>query len=148
MKVYMNSKGLATAAMIAMMVAIAPAYSDETTVPVEEIEINPPSNTEKAAGLWDQTKEKTSAAANSAAEYSKVQGSRALEASKKGLEKGTDAVVTGSKKAWETTKEVSGKVADYTTDKAKQVSEAVTNTMSPPAEDPPVSDHSTPSQTN
>lgn len=144
MKVNQNTKGLTIASAIAVLVVSAPGYSDETTVQVDEIEINQPSNTENSEGLWDQTKKKTSAAA----EYSKKQGSKALEASKKGIEKGTDAVVTGSKNAWETTKEVSGKVADYTTDKANQVSDAVTNAINPEPEETPVIDRSKSTQTN
>ena len=103
--------------------------SDQATtkVIVEEISTGTPSNTENAEDLWGQTKKKTQEAAGSAAEYSKVQGTRALEATKDGVakgadlvEKGADAVAAGSKKAWDATVDTSEKAWDATVDTTKK----------------------------
>ena len=116
------------------------ATDSNKTVVVEEVQVQSTSNKEKASELWHQTKEKTTDAAKSAAEYSKVQGSRALEAGKQGVQKGSKAVVSGSKEAWGATKEVSGKVADYTVDKAGKVKQAVGEVIAPKGSKAPVSE--------
>lgn len=141
MKVKMKTTGLAATALFATLLVAVPAQadsSDPTSVQVNEVLVNQHSNTEKATGLWDQTREKTGAAASAAAEYSRVQGTRALEASKEGISKGTAVVVTESKEAWETTKDISSRIVDYSADKAQQVTKAVTEKINPAPQDPQV----------
>jgi hypothetical protein len=112
-------------------------------VVVEEIQTGQPTNEEKAEALWNRTKEKTREAAGSAAEYSTVQGTRALEATKEGIAKGADligegaeAVVEGSKKAWDSTVEVTGDAVEYSRKKAGEVGAAVSEALEKDPENP------------
>ncbi len=127
-----------------LLVASWPLSADSTTadVKVEEIDLNQPSNQDQAEELWDQTKRKTAEAASAAAEYSKVQGTRILEGSKQGLAKGADAVATGSKKAWDATKEAGSKAVDYTVEKATEVGEAISESFNNEDADPDVTERS------
>lgn len=122
-----------------MLVAAALPLSANSTsgeVQVEEIDLNQPSNQEQAEDLWDQTRRKTTEAANAAAEYTKVQGTRILEGGKQGLAKGADAVATGSQKAWDATKEAGSKAANYTVEKATEVGEAISESLSSAGAEP------------
>ena len=137
---------MASVALAGMCVTASAAETASSTessqLEVEEITVDQPSNAEKAAELWQQTKTKTGEAASSAAELGKVQGGRAVDATKKGFSQGKDAVVSGSKQAWESTKEASGKVADYTVSTAKKVKKAVSSAVSSGTGAAPVTDRS------
>lgn len=138
-----------TAVLVMVGLSSLAMGQENSTVVVEEIETGQPDNAEKAAELWDQTKQKTGEAASTAAEYSKVQGTRALEATKRGAAKGADlaiqgagAVAEGSKKAWDATKEATGKGVEYTTEKVKQVGTAISEAMENDGSGAPVTERS------
>lgn len=135
---------------VTMIHFVTSLQANETAVPVEEIEVNRPTSSDKADSLWDQTKHKTGEATDTAVEYTKVQGSRALEATKQGLADGAEVVSTQSKKAWDATKEATGDAVDYTAEKATQAGHAISDafTVDSPA-NPPIIDKSiNNSQTN
>ena len=130
-------------AVLALSVPLESSADDTTAnIPVEEIEVNTTSESNTSEDLWDQTKRKTSETASAAAEYSEVQGTKILEGTKQGLAKGADAVATGSKKAWDATKEAGAKAADYTVEKATEVGEAISETFNSENIDADVSDKS------
>jgi hypothetical protein len=106
---------------------LPPLQANETAVPVEEIEVNRRSSADEGDSLWDQTKHKTGEAADAAAEYTKVQGTRALDATKQGLSDGAEVVSTQSKKAWEATKQATGEAVHYTAEKATQAGHAISD---------------------
>lgn len=156
-----NMSRVAVAAWCVLSFGLTPVLSvaaDTSGAQVEEIEVNPVSSEnqagvdteestkEKAASLWKQTKQKSGEAATSAAEYSKVQSTRLLEASKTGLAKGADAVSKGTTKAWSATKDATRTAVDYTAKKASEAGEAISDVLTkenPPA---PVSEKSIDSQ--
>ena len=113
---------------------------------VETIEVDQPGVADKAAELWDKTKEVTGETVNSAVTYSKEKGGQAWEAGKEGVAKGTEVVVDQSKKAWGTTKETGAKVVDYSGEKAAQfgnvVKQAIGGTSDQTDGEAPVTDKS------
>ncbi len=148
-KSLLRTVSILTAIMSMIGMASLAAGQENSTVVVEEIPVNQPDNAEKAAELWDQTKQKTGEAAGTAAEFSKVQGTRALEATKRGAAKGADlavqgaeAVADGSKKAWDATKEATGKAVEFTAEKAKEVGAAVSSALESDGSGAPVSERS------
>ncbi|MGI9316143.1 MAG: hypothetical protein ACR2QW_02325 [bacterium] len=148
-KQFVSVCSIATVLLLGASTALS-ADNTASEVKIEEIDLNQSSNQpsdsttnqENAGELWDQTKLKTGEAASAAAEYSKVQGTRILEGSKEGLAKGADAVTTGSKKAWDATKEASNKAVDYTVEKASELGEAISETLSDDSSDASVTDRS------
>ena len=123
-------------------VTIAPAaYADSDAV-VKEIDVNKTSQKGKAAEAWDKTKEATSAAATATVEFTKEHGTRAVNATKRGVKKGTEVVVVQSKRAWNATKNATGKAVDATVDAVSKAGKAISNKMGDDSR-PPVTDHST-----
>lgn len=119
--------------------------SSSQVVEVETIEVSPAkpaADGNKAAELWDKTKEETGEAASTAAEYSKVQGTRALNATKKGVKKGTEVVTEGSKKAWSATKTTTKKAVDATGKALKKTGAAISEAVESDDNNAPVEDRS------
>jgi hypothetical protein len=130
-------------AFVATMASFAPQLqANETAVQVQEIEVNRPSSTEQADSLWDQTKYKTGEATDAAAEYTKVQSTRALEATKQGLSDGAEVVSTQSKKAWDGTKQATSDAVDYSAEKATQAGHAISDAFTSDTRAAPVVDKS------
>ncbi len=127
---------------LAIFLAAPGVQANESTVVVEEIDLSQPSNATKAAELWDQTKQKTGEAASTAAEFTKVQSTRALQATKQGIAKGANAVSTGSKKAWKATKEATHTAVEYTSEKAVQAGHAISKALSSDKGGVPVTERS------
>ncbi|MBX2867205.1 MAG: hypothetical protein KTR18_00910 [Acidiferrobacterales bacterium] len=119
------------------------AFSDETPkVQVEEIEVSKPAGEKDASTLWQETKKKTGEAASSAAEYSKVQGSKILEASKTGVAKGAEVVTKESSKAWDATKKATKTAVEFTGEKAAKAGAVISNVVKGGDSEAPVSDKS------
>jgi len=117
-------------------------FAQSSSVEVEEIEVAPNGSESTASALWKETKEKTGEAANSAASFSKVQGTKILEASKTGAAKGADAVAKGSVKAWEATKSATKSATEYTGEKASQAGSIIAGAVKGSEKNPPVVDKS------
>ncbi len=118
------------------------ALAQSSSVEVEEIEVTPAGSESAASTLWKETKQKTGEAASSAANFSEVQGSKALEATKTGAAKGADAVAKGSVKAWEATKSATKSAAEYTGEKASQAGAIIAGAVKGSDKKPPVVDKS------
>lgn len=123
--------------------------NDAEPVQVETVVVSPAPTAQseetaadKAAELWDKTKEETGEAASAAAEFSKTQGKKILKGTKKGVEKGTDAVVDGSKKAWEATKTTSKKAAKATANALETTGEKINKALDGSDQTAPVSEKS------
>ena len=117
-------------------------FAQSTSVEVEEIEVAPTASESTASTLWKETKQKTGEAANSAAKFSKNQGTKILEASKTGAAKGADAVTKGSVKAWEATKTATKSATQYTGEKAAQAGTIISGAVKGSDSTPPVVDKS------
>ena len=132
---------LSFAALISFTSVIA--LADETTqVQVEEVEITPSSTEKDASTLWKETKKKTGEAASTAAEFSKVQGTKILEAGKTGVAKGASAVSEGSSKAWDATKKATKSAAEYTGEKAAKAGAVIADVVKGEDSKAPVTDKS------
>ena len=119
------------------------SFSDETPViQVEEVEVTQPASEKDASTLWQETKKKTGEAASSAAEYSKVQGTKLLEASKTGVAKGADVVTRESSKAWDATKKATKSAVEFTGEKAAKAGTVISDVVKGGDSEAPVTDKS------
>ena len=102
----------------------------QSTVLVEEIDVSKAKDESSAQQAWDKTKQATSSAAEATVEFTKEHGTRAVNATKKGVTKGAVVVAEQSKKAWEATKTATGKAVEFTAETASKAGQAISNKLS------------------